>query len=95
LELPAAFAEEAMFRGYLILRLRATTRNLLTAIILSTAIFSFGHGYEGSAGVVAVGFVGLVFALVYVWRKSLSWNSGPGVVYRRGAQAPDGPSGPG
>jgi uncharacterized protein len=66
-----AFAEETMFRGYLILRLRATTRNLLAAVILSTVIFAFGHGYEGSAGVVTVGFMGLVFALVYVWRNSL------------------------
>jgi uncharacterized protein len=66
-----AFAEETMFRGYLILRLRATTRSLLAAVILSAIIFSFGHGYEGSAGVVTVGFMGLVFAIVYVWRQSL------------------------
>jgi uncharacterized protein len=66
-----AFAEETMFRGYLILRLNATTRSLLAAVILSTAIFSFGHGYEGSAGVATVGFMGLAFALVYVWRRSL------------------------
>jgi uncharacterized protein len=66
-----AFAEETMFRGYLILRLRATARSVLAALIVSTVIFSFGHGYEGSAGVVTVGFMGLVFALVYVWRKSL------------------------
>jgi membrane protease YdiL (CAAX protease family) len=34
-------------------------------------IFSLGHGYEGSAGVITVGFMGLVFALVYLWRGSL------------------------
>jgi uncharacterized protein len=66
-----AFAEETMFRGYLILRLNATTRSLLAAVIVSTAVFSFGHGYEGSAGVATVGFMGLVFALVFVWRRSL------------------------
>ena len=66
-----AFAEETMFRGYLILRLNATTRSLFAAVIVSTAIFSFGHGYEGSAGVVTVGFMGLFFALVYIWRRSL------------------------
>lgn len=66
-----AFAEETIFRGYLILRLNATSRSLLAAVILSTAIFSFGHGYEGTAGVATVGFMGLVFALVYVWRRSL------------------------
>jgi membrane protease YdiL (CAAX protease family) len=34
-------------------------------------VFSFGHGYEGTAGVVTVGVMGAAFALVYVWRRSL------------------------
>lgn len=66
-----AIAEETMFRGYLILRLRATTRNLPVAVLLSATVFAFGHGYEGSAGVITVGWMGLVFALVYVWRQNL------------------------
>ena len=66
-----ALAEETIFRGYLILRLNAITRNLSAAVILSTVIFALGHGYEGSAGVVVVGFIGLMYALVYVWRRSL------------------------
>jgi membrane protease YdiL (CAAX protease family) len=66
-----ALAEETIFRGYLILRLSATTGSPLAAVLLSAAIFSFGHGYEGSAGVVTVGLMGLAFALVYVWRQSL------------------------
>lgn len=40
-------------------------------MILSSIIFSLGHGYEGTAGVVTVGFMGLFFALVYLSRKSL------------------------
>jgi membrane protease YdiL (CAAX protease family) len=39
--------------------------------LLSAGIFSLGHGYEGSAGVVTVGVMGAVFALVYLWRRSL------------------------
>ncbi len=66
-----AIAEETIFRGYLILRLRAITANSTAAVLLSAAIFSLGHGYEGSAGVVTVGVMGIVFALVYTWRKSL------------------------
>lgn len=66
-----AVAEETMFRGYLILRLKAVTASPAAAIVLSAAIFSLGHGYEGSAGVVTVGVMGLVFALVYLWRQSL------------------------
>ena len=66
-----ALAEETIFRGYLILRLKAVTANPTAAVLLSAAIFSLGHGYEGSAGVVTVGVMGLVFALIYMWRKSL------------------------
>jgi membrane protease YdiL (CAAX protease family) len=66
-----AVAEESIFRGYLILRLNAVTESPAAAVLLSAVIFSLGHGYEGSAGVVTIGFMGLVFALVYIWRKSL------------------------
>jgi uncharacterized protein len=66
-----AVAEETMFRGYLILRLQATTGNTVAAVVLSSVIFSFGHGYEGSAGVVTVGVIGFALAVVYVWRQSL------------------------
>lgn len=66
-----AFAEETIFRGYLILRFKAVTGSLPAAILLSAVVFSLGHGYEGSAGVITVGVMGLLFALVYVWRQSL------------------------
>jgi len=66
-----AAAEETIFRGYLLLRLKAVTTSSAAAVVLSAVIFSLGHGYEGSAGVVTVGVMGLIFALVYLWRQSL------------------------
>ena len=66
-----ALAEETIFRGYLILRLRAITARPAMALLLSAVLFSLGHGYEGSAGVVTVGVMGLVLGFVYMWRKSL------------------------
>ena len=66
-----AFTEEIIFRGYLLLRFDALISNLTVAVILSTFIFSLGHGYEGTAGIVTVAFLGLVFAVTYLWRKSL------------------------
>jgi membrane protease YdiL (CAAX protease family) len=39
--------------------------------MVSSFIFALGHGYEGSAGVVTVGIMGMVFAMVYLWRGSL------------------------
>jgi uncharacterized protein len=66
-----ALAEETIFRGYLLLRLQGVGLRPWGAAILSSVIFSLGHGYEGSAGVVTVGILGLVLALVYLWRGSL------------------------
>jgi membrane protease YdiL (CAAX protease family) len=66
-----AIAEETVFRGYLILRFRGTLGGNVSAVVLSSVVFAFGHGYEGAAGIVTVGLTGMVFALVYVWRKSL------------------------
>lgn len=66
-----ALTEETIFRGYLILRFRNIMANPATAVVLSAVIFSLGHGYEGTAGVITVGVMGLIFALVYVWRGSL------------------------
>jgi membrane protease YdiL (CAAX protease family) len=66
-----AVSEEFIFRGYLIRRFSSTTRSVALAVIISSVIFAFGHGYQGTAGVIAVGFIGLAFALIYVWRGSL------------------------
>ena len=66
-----AVAEETIFRGYLIMRFQDLNTGAPTAIVLSAFLFSIGHGYEGTAGVITVGVMGLVFALVYLWRRSL------------------------
>lgn len=66
-----AIAEETIFRGYLILRFGALLRNKVWAVLLATVVFAIGHGYEGTAGVATVYTMGLVFSVVYLWRKSL------------------------
>ena len=66
-----AAAEETIFRGYLILRLQTVFANPVAAVVLTSVIFALGHGYEGSTGVITVGVMGLVLALVYLWRQSL------------------------
>ena len=67
-----AVAEETIFRGYLLLRFTALARGTTAAVLLSTAIFSVGHGYEGTLGLATVGVMGLALALVYLWRRSLA-----------------------
>ncbi len=66
-----AIAEETIFRGYLLLRFRNLNLSLPRAALLSAVIFSLGHGYEGTSGVVTVGAMGLTFAVIYLWRQSL------------------------
>jgi len=66
-----ALAEEIIFRGYLLLRFQGLRLPPAWAALLSTFIFSLGHGYEGSSGLLTVGAMGLAFALVYLWRRSL------------------------
>jgi membrane protease YdiL (CAAX protease family) len=66
-----AFSEETTFRGYLLLRFRDVGARLPLAILLSSFIFTLGHGYEGPAGLIVVAVLGLVLACVYVWRDSL------------------------
>jgi membrane protease YdiL (CAAX protease family) len=66
-----AVAEETIFRGYLILRFSAVTRRPAVAALLSAIVFSLGHGYEGTTGVITVGVMGLGLAFVYLWRRTL------------------------
>ncbi len=66
-----AWTEETIFRGYLILRFRNIASGAAVPILLSSGVFALGHGYEGSAGLITVGVMGAIFALIYLWRKSL------------------------
>lgn len=67
-----AFSEELIFRGYLIHRFQGAGATTGVAVVVSTAIFALGHGYEGTAGLATVSVMGLIFALVYLWRGSLT-----------------------
>jgi membrane protease YdiL (CAAX protease family) len=66
-----AITEEMIFRGYLLLRLQTITGSPVAAVLLSSIVFSLGHGYEGTAGVITVGVLGVLFALVYLATGSL------------------------
>jgi membrane protease YdiL (CAAX protease family) len=66
-----AVSEEVLFRGYLLRRFRAITGSWWVAVVMSSAIFALGHGYEGLAGAITVGVVGAWFAVVYLWRGTL------------------------
>jgi membrane protease YdiL (CAAX protease family) len=66
-----AVAEETIFRGYLLLRFTGLGLGKTLAVLLSSAIFAVGHGYEGPLGLATVAVMGILFAAVYLWRGSL------------------------
>jgi membrane protease YdiL (CAAX protease family) len=66
-----AVAEETIFRGYLLLRFGAVMQNMTWAVIFSSLIFAIGHGYEGTAGLASVCLMGVLLAVIYLWRGSL------------------------
>lgn len=66
-----AVSEETIFRGYLIRRLMQVTGSRWLAVMLTSILFALGHGYQGTMGVIAVGVIGVVLALVYLKRGSL------------------------
>ncbi len=66
-----AVTEETIFRGYLMLRFNALTDSVAASVIITSGVFALGHGYEGPASVGTIGLLGVVLALIYVWRKSL------------------------
>lgn len=66
-----AVSEETIFRGYLMRRFEQVSASRHFAVMLSAFLFALGHAYQGPLGAIAVGIVGVVFALIYLWRGSL------------------------
>jgi hypothetical protein len=66
----AAFGEEMLFRGWLFNRLETLfggSRLALAAALLGQAvIFGFGHGSQGTLGIIITGSIGLIMGLVYL-----------------------------
>jgi membrane protease YdiL (CAAX protease family) len=75
LVLRAAVVEEILFRGYLIEKVRQLSGSTALAVVVSVAAFTYAHlrGW-GAVHLIAVGASGMVFSLLYVWRRDLSSN---------------------
>jgi membrane protease YdiL (CAAX protease family) len=75
LVLRAAVVEEILFRGYLIEKVRQLSGSTILAVIVSVGAFTYAHlrGW-GTVHLIAVGASGIVFALLYVWRRDLPSN---------------------
>ncbi len=75
LVLRAAVVEEILFRGYMIEKVRQLTGSTLLAVALSIATFTYAHlaGW-GLVHLIPVFAGGVIFALLYVWKRDLGSN---------------------
>ncbi len=65
------YREEFYFRSYLLQRLPQLGVSTTAAVAISTALFSFGHLYEGLLGFAIAAVLGVLFSAVYLQRRSL------------------------
>jgi len=66
----AGICEEVLYRGLMMTAL-AGVIGLWPAVVVSSVLFGLAHAYQGAAGVLRTGLVGLVMALVVVFTGSL------------------------
>lgn len=75
LALAAGVGEEIIFRGYLIHYLVFWTGNstegIITACLISSALFAFLHGYQGLRSMIKIFLISLCFAAIFVYSQSL------------------------
>jgi membrane protease YdiL (CAAX protease family) len=73
--LRGAIAEEVVFRGYAIERLRELTGGISIAGILSCTVFVLEHlGVWGWGHLLIGGFAGVILTLLYIWHRNLWVN---------------------
>lgn len=74
----AGFCEEAMFRGYLMTRLRLVfkMKNWFWPVLISSIAFGACHLYQGIPNFIVITFYGLMLSLLYIRTRSL-W---PGII---------------
>ncbi len=66
-----ALWEEVVFRGFVLTRLKVLLGRWWLAVPLSSLVFGAVHVYEGPLAVVMISVLGLVMAILFIWRRSL------------------------
>lgn len=68
----AGICEEVLYRGYLIAYL-AVFIDPRAGALVAALLFGIGHAYQGVAGVIRTGLVGVGMGLLFVYSGSLLW----------------------
>ncbi|SEL52781.1 hypothetical protein SAMN04487910_2726 [Aquimarina amphilecti] len=75
--LSAAFAEEIVFRGYLMKQFTkffgSSKISLVINILLFGFIFGSSHAYQGITGQIVTGTIGMILAIIFHIRKNNLW----------------------
>ena len=71
--LTAGICEEALFRGYLMTRLRILLKSdsWFWPLIISSVIFGAAHGYQGPHGMILLSVYGIILGSIFIYTKSL------------------------
>ena len=73
----AAFGEEFVYRGFLIMRISLVFGDTRTArwltIIMSAVLFGLAHRYQGISGMIGVGLYGFFFGVLFITNKNRLW----------------------
>jgi uncharacterized protein len=73
--LRGAIAEEILFRGYAIERLKELTGSFSIAGLLSCTVFALEHvGFWSWGHALIAGFAGAILTLLYIWRRNMWVN---------------------
>jgi membrane protease YdiL (CAAX protease family) len=70
LSVTAGVVEEIVYRGFVLWYL-AQFMPLWVAVVVSSVAFGFAHSYQGAAGAIRAGLVGLAFGIYYVATGSI------------------------
>ncbi len=69
----AGYCEEAVFRGYLMTRIRLLGKfnSWTIPVIVSSVLFGIPHLYQGFAGVVVITILGAIFSISYIRYRTI------------------------
>lgn len=67
----AGICEEILYRGWLVSFLGAASGSIWIGMVFAAVLFGFGHAYQGRAGMIGTGILGVLFGGMFVLVQSL------------------------